>query len=114
MNRTMRRTNDQKRYSYNDAVKIAGDMLLVKVDEIKKNYDVVYTLCLISSLATEPYRFGKKRICDITRLFFDQVEGVLLKTIDIDQLTEIAKSKGVRLEHKNGKFIVDIDTKEVK
>ena len=106
----------QRTFTYDECVAISTKMVKETVIATEKamaeKYDTLYTLALTSTLSAEPFNFGKKRLCQVFDLFFGQVEGLILKTIDPDQLLEEAKKKGITIQNDSGLFEVKINTEK--
>jgi hypothetical protein len=103
----------QRTYTYDEcrqiAVRMVKDAVVSTEKSMADKYDTLYTLALTSALSSEPFKFGKKRLCEVLDLFFGQVEGLILGTIDPSELLEIAKLKGVTVQNASGKFEVQIN-----
>jgi hypothetical protein len=84
-------------------------MLAEQQETIKQKYDTLYTLASVCALHAEPFKFGKKRIGEFVNLFFGQVDGLIDKTIEPEQLLETTKSLGITVENVDGKFVVNIN-----
>ena len=70
---------------------------------------MLYTLAVVNCLNAKPFGFGTKRISEFMRMFFGQVEGLIINTIDPDMLMDTAKALGVYVKHENGHFEIDIN-----
>lgn len=112
MNRSERRREyrevnriKSKMYTYEECQTVALNM----VKETHKKYDARYSLCLATALNAPPLNFGKKRICDVVKLFFDQVSCVNSGIITEEQLREEGKKLGILVEGQDDTLAIYID-----
>jgi hypothetical protein len=70
-------------------------MIEMVIKELKSKYDARYSSCLTTTLSAPPLNFGKKRVCEAVKLFFDQIEAIQLGTVTDEQVIEEAKKLGV-------------------
>jgi hypothetical protein len=94
-----------KLYTFDECHQIARRM----VKETKSEYDVRYSLCLATALSAEPYKFGKKRVCGVLTLFFDQVRALEAGTIEESEVRERAKKVGVLIQNEADTLAVYLD-----
>lgn len=87
----------------------ANELLIKSDEELKGKYDMLYTMAIVNTLHSEPFKFGKKRIAEVLNLFFGQVEGLILKTIDPEMMMQTCKKLGINISHKNAKFEINIE-----
>ena len=90
-------------------VEEASRLMYKYEQEIKEKYDMLYSLGIVNALHAEPFKFGKKRIAEVLNIFFGQVEGMILKTIDPAQMVDVANKLGIRIEVKDGKLEIEIN-----
>ena len=94
-----------KMYTFNECHQITQKM----IQQTKAEYDARYSLCLATAVSSPPYNFGKKRVCGVLGLFFDQVKALEEKTIDEDDVRKIAKKLGVLVQEENDTLAVYLD-----
>jgi len=94
-------------YTYEELLRY----IQIAMDDAKKKYNVRYTMCLATTLSAPPFNFGKKRVCEVVKLFFDQIEGIQLGTIDDKQIEDEARKLGITTQYIDGQFVVDVDSR---
>jgi hypothetical protein len=88
-------------------------LVRVAVMDAKKEYDINYSVCLANALAAPPFNFGKKRVCNLLKIFFDQVKAVDDKTVTAEQLIVEAEKVGVFVKNEDNhlEIYLNIDEK---
>lgn len=102
-----------KQYSYTECYQIADRAVEDLKTYAKDKYDELYhnfTCAMACTLNAPPMNFGKKRVADFMKLFFDQLEGLKYGTIDRSLMIETAEKVGVKFETQSGNFVIDIDS----
>lgn len=107
MNRKQKRQSGDRLYSYVECVKMMNQVLM----ETERKYDARYSMCLATALSAPPLNFGRKRVCDVVKLFFDQVEALRIGTVTEEQIKEEAEKLGVIIKSDNEKLEIYIDPK---
>lgn len=112
MNRQQRRIKDRqdnkmesKTYTFSECKKMIAQAIL----ETEKKYDVRYSLCLATSLGAPPLNFEKDTVCDVVKLFFDQVEAMRLGIVTEEEVREEAAKLGVMVKNDNDRLEIYID-----
>jgi hypothetical protein len=114
MNRQQRRQSEksvQKKenrlYTYEECLRMMQHVLT----ETERKYDARYSMCLATALSAPPLNFGPKRVCDVVKLFFDQVDALRIGTVTEEQIREEAEKLGVIIKCENYKLEIYIDPK---
>ena len=94
-----------KVYTFNEVAQI----IKVATTDAKKEYDVNYSICLATALSSPPFNFGKKRVCNVLKLFFDQMKAVDEKVVTAEQLITEAEKVGVFIKNDENKLSVYLD-----
>lgn len=112
MNRQQRRHADRsigkketKLYTYDECLRMMQEVLT----ETERKYDARYSMCLATALSAPPLNFGPKRVCDVVKLFFDQVEALRIGTVTEEDIKIEAEKLGVIIKCNDYKLEVYID-----
>ena len=114
MNRQQRRhaerdiqKKETKLYTYDECLRMMQEVLT----ETERKYDARYSMCLATALAAPPLNFGPKRVCDVVKLFFDQIEALRIGTVTEEDIKNEAQKLGVIIKCENYKLEIYIDPK---
>lgn len=97
-------------YNYDEVV----DLMHKIINRTENHYCAKYSQILAVALNAEPYNFGKRRICRLLELFYDQIKGLHDKTIEYELISQTAKTLGVIVENKDEKYTINIDARTKK
>jgi hypothetical protein len=67
--------------------------------EIQQKYEAIYPLAIVNALRAEPFSFGKKRISEVLKLLYDNIEGLRLGTISVTEMVQVANDVGVQITY---------------
>ncbi len=101
---------ERRLYTYDECLEIMSSIIKKTENECIARYSI----CMAVALASPPLNFGKKRVCNALQLFFDQMEGIKLKLIEVDDIEEEAKLLGVNIDRTNDIYSINIDSRSKK
>lgn len=121
MNSKVRRKNRRDEARYEDKAKTrlynydeVVDLMHKIIKKTENHYCAKYSQILASALNAPPFNFGKKRVCTLLELFYDQIQGLHNDTIEFALISETAKKLGVIVENKDDKYTITIDARTKK
>jgi len=96
---------ESKLYTYDECVK----MMAAVMKETQSQYNIRYSTCLATALSAPPFNFESEYVCEIVKLFFDQIEALSSGIVTDIQIKEEAAKLGISVSDNGCNLIVDIN-----
>ena len=74
---------------------------IVKATEIEmqRKFETIYPLAIVNALRAEPFCFGKKRMSEVLKLIYGNIEGLKLGTVSVEEMVSVANDVGVKITY---------------
>ena len=109
--RSKKKFGQKRQYSYDEVQQIVNSEMF----NLRKKYDVMYSVAIATTLNAEPFNFGRLRVCRAANLLFGQLDAIQKGVLDADVLAEEAAKLGViTTQTDDGRFEVYLDPGEGK
>ena len=82
------------------------------IQQTKNKFHYWYALAAINALASEPFKFGRGRLCTYADIMFGLVEGLRLKTVNEYDMMQVCNDAGIKIKSTDDTFEIEIDLKK--
>lgn len=77
-------------------------------ESVRQEYETIYPLSIVNALRAEPFTFGKKRLSEVMKLIYGNIEGLKLGTISFDNMASVANSAGINITYRDNVLHIDM------
>ena len=67
--------------------------------EMQQKFEAIYPLAIINALRAEPFSFGKKRMSEVLKLIYDNIDGLKAGTISVENMIQVADDVGIKITY---------------
>ena len=96
-------------FNFQQVEKICEEVIAEMKEENTANNQLIMALLTANVLNASPFKFGKKRLTEFFKLYFEQLECISKNIVDYDMVCDTVEKIGLKFEMRKNKLSLKIE-----